>query len=365
MVSHPSPGFFQSHPANDGRTVAVSGIIITISIMIIVSNYIDRDYILRNMVQQRTIDLEESERKFQIALKNSPVVVYQQDHELKYTWIHNPKPGFEPQNIIGKTDYDLLLQEEADQLMQIKRQVMDTGEGTRKIARTTIAGKTYHLNITVEPIRNENGESIGVTCSNVDITDLVEAYDATIEGWSMALELRDQETEGHTLRVADMTLKLAVAMGFRDEELVQIRRGALLHDIGKIGISDAILFKPDKLTDAEWQIMKQHPVFAYNMLSPITYLESALDIPYCHHEKWDGTGYPRGLKGEQIPIAARIFSIIDVWDALRSNRPYRKVWPETKAREYIRSLSGSHFDPAVVDAFFKLVDSLTEESSIK
>ena len=146
--------------------------------------------------------------------------------------------------------------------------------------------------------------------------ELFQAYDATIEGWSHALDLRDKETEGHTLRVTEMTLELARKFGFTDEQLRYIRWGALLHDIGKMGVPDHILLKPDKLTDEEWASMKKHPVFALEMLSPIAYLKSALDIPYCHHEKWDGTGYPRGLKGEVIPLAARVFAIVDVWDAL-------------------------------------------------
>jgi len=361
IVSHPSPDFYQSHPASDGLIVAISGIALTFVIMILVGNYADRNYILSDMVRQRTAELEESERKFQIALKNSPVVVYQQDQDLCYTWIHNQNPGFKPQNIIGKTDYDLLPADEAEQLSQIKRHVIRTGEGTRQIIRTTIEEKTYHYNMTVEPIKNGDGEYIGVTCSSVDITDIVEAYDATIEGWSMALELRDQETEGHTLRVAKMAVKLAESLGVGEEELVHIRRGALLHDIGKIGIPDDILLKPGELTEEEWEIMKQHPVFAYNMLSQIAYLKPALDIPYCHHERWDGTGYPRGLKGEQIPLAARIFAVIDVWDALLSDRPYRDAWPKDKVRDYIRAQSGTHFDPAVVEAFFEIVDSFTRE----
>jgi len=361
IVSHPSPDFHQSYPASDGKTIAISGIILTILIMLLVGNFADRNYILSDMVELRTAELKESERKFHIALKNSPVVVSQQDRELRYTWVHNPNPGFESKNVIGKTDYDLLPSDEANQLTQIKRQVISSGKSARKTVRTTIHGKTLHYDMTVEPIQSETGECLGVTCSGVDITGLVEAYDATIEGWSMALELRDQETEGHTLRVAEMAVKLAEALGVGEEELVHIRRGALLHDIGKIGIPDDILLKTGKLTAEEWEIMKQHPVFAYNMLSPIAYLEPALDIPYSHHEKWDGTGYPRGLKGDQIPLAARIFAIIDVWDALRSDRHYRKAWSDEKALNYIRSQSGSHFDPVVVHAFFDIVESFLEK----
>ena len=184
--------------------------------------------------------------------------------------------------------------------------------------------------------------------------ELVMAYDSTLEGWSMALDLRDKETEGHTKRVTEMTLNLARAMDVDGGELAHIRRGALLHDIGKMGIPDNVLLKPGPLTDEEWIIMRMHPTFAYQMISHVAYLRQAIDIPYCHHEKWDGTGYPRGLKGDQIPLAARIFAVVDVWDALRSDRPYRKGWPEEKVREYIRSLSGTHFDPKVVEVFLKM-----------
>ena len=186
-------------------------------------------------------------------------------------------------------------------------------------------------------------------------SELMLSYDATIEGWSRALDLRDEETEGHTQRVTEMTIRLARGMGLSDVELMHLRRGALLHDIGKMGIPDRILLKPDKLTDAEWMVMRQHPVFAYELLSPIAYLRSALDIPYCHHEKWDGTGYPRGLKGDLIPLSARIFAVVDVWDALRSDRPYRKAWSEDQVREHIRLLAGTHFDPQVVEGFEKMM----------
>ena len=188
-------------------------------------------------------------------------------------------------------------------------------------------------------------------------SELVQSYDTTIEGWSRALDLRDKETEGHTQRVTELAMHLARGMGIAEEELKHVRRGGLLHDIGKMGVPDAILLKPGPLTDEEWVIMRKHPTFAYEMLSPIAYLQLALDIPYCHHEKWDGTGYPRGLKGEQIPLTARIFAIVDVWDALRSDRPYRPAWTADQARENIVAGIGKHFDPEVVMAFLKMVDS--------
>ena len=180
-------------------------------------------------------------------------------------------------------------------------------------------------------------------------TELFQAYDATIEGWSRALELRDNETEGHTQRVANLTVKLARRFGLSDAELVQVRWGALLHDIGKMGIPDDILLKHEALTEQEWLVMKKHTIYAYEMLSPIRYLRSALEIPYSHHEKWDGTGYPLGLKGEQIPLVARIFAVVDVWDALRSERLYRSSWSVQKVRDHIQSLAGTHFDPHVVN----------------
>lgn len=184
--------------------------------------------------------------------------------------------------------------------------------------------------------------------------ELTMAYDATLEGWSKALELRDQGTEGHNQRVAAMTLRLAKSLEIKPEELINIRRGALLHDIGKMGIPDNILLKPGPLTCDEWEVMRKHPEYAYNLLSPITYLKPALDIPYCHHEKWDGTGYPRGLKGEQIPFSARMFAVVDVWDALLSDRPYRPAWNEDQVFSFIHEQSGKHFDPQMVEAFMKL-----------
>ena len=185
--------------------------------------------------------------------------------------------------------------------------------------------------------------------------DLTLAYDATIEGWSRAMDLRDKETEGHTLRVTELAIRLARAMNIDNDMLIHARRGALLHDIGKLGVPDEILLKPDSLTPQEFEIMRKHPQYAFDMLSSVNYLLPALDIPYCHHEKWDGSGYPRGLKGEQIPLIARIFAVVDVWDALNSDRPYRKAWPEEKVLEYIREQSGTHFDPQVVEIFLQIM----------
>jgi putative nucleotidyltransferase with HDIG domain len=188
--------------------------------------------------------------------------------------------------------------------------------------------------------------------SNVEIAM---AYNATIEGWSHALELRDEATEGHTRRVTDLTLQLARALGMEESKLVHVRRGALLHDIGKMGIPDNILRKPAPLTEDEWVIMRRHPGYAYDMLSSIAYLRPALDIPYSHHEKWNGKGYPRGLAGEEIPLAARIFAVADVWDALHSERPYRPAWPEDQVLAYLQAQAGEHLDPQVVLAFVRMM----------
>ncbi|WP_105317660.1 PAS domain S-box protein [Thermus tenuipuniceus] len=185
--------------------------------------------------------------------------------------------------------------------------------------------------------------------------ELEAAYDLTLWGWAKAVELRDQETAGHTERVTELTVRLSRALGVPEEDLDDIRRGAILHDVGKLGIPDAILLKPGPLTEEEWAIMKKHPVYAYEWLSGIPFLKKALEIPYCHHERWDGSGYPRGLKGLEIPLSARIFTVVDVYDALTSDRPYRKAWPREKALAYIEEQGGKQFDPAVVEAFLRLI----------
>lgn len=193
--------------------------------------------------------------------------------------------------------------------------------------------------------------------------ELILAYDTTIEGWARALELRDEDTQGHTERVTELTLRVARAYGMNEQELVHVRRGALLHDIGKMGVPDSILMKNGPLTEEEQAIMQRHPAYAFEMLLPIAYLRPALDIPYCHHERWDGSGYPRGLKALAIPLAARIFSIVDIWDALTSERRYHPAWPRDKVLDYLRSISGIYLDPKIVTLFLSLIEEKNDDNS--
>ena len=199
----------------------------------------------------------------------------------------------------------------------------------------------------------------GLRQSNLE---LQRTYDATLEGWAMALELREKETSQHTYRVTQMTVVLARFMGLTPEQLVHIRRGALLHDIGKMAIPDHVLLKPGPLNDEEREIMRKHPEYALNMLESIPFLERAIEIPYAHHERWDGSGYPRRLQGTAIPAAARLFAVVDVWDALLSDRPYRKAWAEEKTLRYLREQSGILFDPQAVTAFLQVLQNYDRQA---
>lgn len=244
-----------------------------------------------------------------------------------------------------------------------------------------IGGFKIHFETTVLPLLNSRREVTGQIYISHDITalkqletdlrklnlqleervmarthELAEAYDVTLEGWARALELRDKETEGHSRRVTNMTVRLAHKIGFPEETIEHLRRGAILHDIGKMGIPDGILHKKDKLTDEEREIVRRHPDTAYRLIKPISFLQQAIEIPHSHHEKWDGTGYPQGLKGEAIPLSARIFAVADVWDALSNDRPYNKAWEKEKIIQYFIDESGKHFDPAIVKIFLDMMD---------
>ena len=237
---------------------------------------------------------------------------------------------------------------------------------TRPLLRLVQASKKVaegDLNIIVNPQSNDEisvlTESFNTMVASLhqSHTQLIQSYDETLEGWAKALELRDKETEGHSRRVTDLAVRLAAEMGFQDQALINIRRGALLHDIGKMGIPDAILHKNGLLDEEEWKIIRCHPQGGYDLVKQIDFLAPALEIPLAHHEKWDGSGYPRGLKGEEIPMAARIFAVVDVFDAMTNDRPYRKAMPRAEVIQYLKEQSGIHFNATVVDMFIRVLAS--------
>jgi PAS domain S-box-containing protein/putative nucleotidyltransferase with HDIG domain len=283
--------------------------------------------------------------------------------------------GKKSQEVIGKPARDIF----ADFPIPIK-QYMQVSYASAE-AYFDFGGVTVCYELTVWPIYDEKKEMTGRIYISHDITaqkelerelrklnseledrvrsrtsDLEEAYDTTLEGWARALELRDKETEGHSRRVTEITLKIARAMKISEKDIEQIRRGAILHDIGKMGIPDEILHKPGRLTDEEREVIKGHPSIAYKLLAPIPFLNKAMEIPYSHHERWDGTGYPQGLRGEEIPLAARIFAVADVWDALGSDRCYNAAWEREKIIRHFAEQSGRHFDPVIINTFFSLIE---------
>lgn len=280
--------------------------------------------------------------------------------------------GYRPEELTGTISFDIVHEDDRSFFKNLLN-------GNRYDATYTITYQALHKNghfvwleSSARAILDRKTDAISeIQIASRDITErkksekalqdahghLQEAYQRTIEGWVRALDLRDRETEGHTQRVTELTIKVARTLGFSEEELTHIRRGALLHDMGKMAIPDEILQKPGPLNEAEWEKMRLHPIYAYEMLSPISYLHPALDIPYCHHERWDGSGYPRGLKGEDIPLIARLFAIVDVWDALCSDRPYRKQLPKAEVVGYLREKSGELFEPRLVDAFLAVVEA--------
>jgi HD-GYP domain-containing protein (c-di-GMP phosphodiesterase class II) len=184
-----------------------------------------------------------------------------------------------------------------------------------------------------------------------------------LEDWMSADEQGNAQDADHTSRVADLTVRLAQVMGVRPPHLVLLRLGALLHNIGRLGIPDAILRKPGALTAEEWMLVRQQPIYAHEMLTPIDFLHVARDIPHCHHERWDGSGYPRGLKGEDIPLAARVFAVVDVWDTLLYDRPGRPVWTREHVQEYLAEQAGKQFDPRIVATFLRMIQGTWESSS--
>lgn len=328
--------------------------------------------------EQMQVQLSESEAQFRLLAENSTDMISKHDKSGRFIYVSpacRSLLGYTPEELMGAPVTPLFHPDDAPQLFGMfassaleditftidYRALHKNGkyvwiETTARIFFDKLSGQqefqASSRNITE---RKEAEEKLQLAHSN-----LQDAYDRTIEGWVHALDLRDRETEGHTKRVTRMIEKLARIMGFTDEEIIHIRRGALLHDMGKMGIPDEILQKPSPLTDDEWTIMRRHPEMAYQMLSPIKYLKEAIIIPYYHHERWDGSGYPHKLKGDDIPLQARMFAVVDVWDALSSNRPYRKKMPHSEVVGYLKKEAGRLFDPQIVEKFLPLITGQPE-----
>jgi PAS domain S-box-containing protein/putative nucleotidyltransferase with HDIG domain len=317
--------------------------------------------------------LAEREAQFRLLAENSSDMISRHDMHGTFLYVSpacRTLLGYEPAELIGQPVIPFVHPDDAKSILELLSSPMWKHPTAAVPYRARHKNGEYiWLETTAKIIYDHENNAIEVQASSRDITerkhvqvalqqanqDLREAYDKTIEGWVLALDLRDRETEGHTQRVTEMAVRLARELGCTDEELLQIRRGALLHDMGKMGIPDEILQKPGALTNEEWVIMRRHPLYAYQMLSPISYLNQALIIPYYHHERWDGTGYPHGLKGEEIPLLARLFAVVDVWDALSSDRPYRKRIPPKEVAEYLEKEAGKLFDPSIVEKFLPLI----------
>ena len=317
--------------------------------------------------------LAESEAQFRLLAENSSDMISKHDASGLFLYVSpacRTILGYEPEELIGTAVTPLVHPEDASQLIDLlATPSWDNITTTVHYRARRKNGEYVWLETTARLFFDANSQQQEFQASSRDITerkqsqealqqahtDLQEAYDRTIEGWVKALDLRDRETEGHTKRVTEMTVKLARKLNCTEEELIHIRRGALLHDMGKMGIPDEILQKPGPLTDDEWVIMRRHPQYAYQMLNPIKYLERAMIIPYYHHERWNGSGYPHKLKEKEIPLFARLFAVVDVWDALQSDRPYRKGMPKKEIVDYIQKEAGHLFDPDIVDVFLPLV----------
>ena len=323
--------------------------------------------------EQMQVQLSESEAQFRLLAENSSDMISKHDTSGTFLYVSpacRTILGYEPDELTDTSVTPLVHPEDAKQLINL------LSNPNWNDATVTVDYRARHKNgeyIWIETTARlffdelSNRQEFQAASRNITErkeaekqlqrahTDLQEAYDKTIEGWVLALDLRDRETEGHTQRVTNLTEKLARALGYSEEEITHIRRGALLHDMGKMGIPDEILQKPGPLTDDEWVIMRRHPEMAYQMLSQIKYLKEAITIPYYHHERWDGSGYPHKLKGEEIPLQARMFAVVDVWDALSSDRPYRKKIPYKEVVDYLKRESGRLFDPQVIEKFLPLI----------
>jgi len=331
-------------------------------------------WLIKKERQRIQLTLAEREAQFRLLAENSSDMISRHDMAGTFLYVSpacHTLLGYEPDELIGRAVLPFVHPDDAESLLKLLNSpAWDDPTVAVPYRARNKDGEYIWLETTARVVHDDKNKGGEIQASTRDITerkqaqvalqranqDLREAYDKTIEGWVVALDLRDRETEGHTQRVTEMTVRLARNLECTDEEILQIRRGALLHDIGKMGIPDEILQKPGPLTEQEWEVMRRHPQYAYQMLSPISYLNNALIIPYYHHERWDGSGYPHGLKGEEIPLFARLFSVVDVWDALSSDRPYRKRMPPKDVIEYLQQESGKLFDPDIVQKFLALID---------
>ncbi len=344
----------------------------------------DMPHIAENTIKQWRILLEqermqealaEREAQFRLLAENSSDMISRHDMDGNFLYVSpacRSLIGYMPSELIGQSILSIVHSEDSKPMLELfsSSQWNDPAAAILYRARHK-NGEYIWLETTARVIFDKEKNVTEIQASSRDITerkeaqvalqrahvDLQEAYDKTIEGWVVALDLRDRETEGHTQRVTEMTVRLARQLGCTEEEIVHIRRGALLHDMGKMGIPDEILQKPGPLTAEEWVVMRKHPLYAYQMLSPISYLNQALIIPYYHHERWDGSGYPHGLKGEDIPLFARFFAVVDVWDALSSDRPYRKRMHPKDVIDYLKKETGRLFDPHIIEKFLPLVET--------
>ena len=323
--------------------------------------------------ERMQVQLYESEAQFRLLAENSSDMISRHDTAGNFLYVSpacRTILGFEPEELTGTSFMHLVHPDDAKQFLDLLETPVWNDVTVTVEYRVRHKNSEYvWIETTARLFFDETNDRREFQASSRNITerkeaeealqrahaDLQEAYDKTIEGWVHALDLRDRETEGHTQRVTQMTVRLAQALGLSEDEIMHIRRGALLHDMGKMGIPDEILQKPGPLTDDEWVIMRKHPGMAYQMLSQIRYLKDAIIIPYYHHERWDGSGYPHKLKEEEIPLHARLFAVVDVWDALSSDRPYRKKMPHKEVVDYLKGEAGHLFDPQVIEKFLPLI----------
>jgi PAS domain S-box-containing protein len=322
--------------------------------------------------------LARSESQFRLLAENASDMISRHDVHGVFLYVSPascPILGYEPEDLIGQAAMNFIHPDDLPKIMaMLKIQPQKDLAYTFSYRARQKDEQYVWLETSARAILDEKTDSVTeIQAASRDITerkraeealqiahqDLQDAYDRTIEGWVKALDLRDRETEGHTQRVTGTTIKVARALGLPESEIIHVKRGALLHDIGKIAVPDEITKKNGPLNEREWSIMRKHPEYAYEMISPIAYLKPALDIPYCHHERWDGSGYPRGLKGEEIPLTARMFAIIDVWDALTSERPYRKPNTHEATVTFLKKEAGRLFDPRLVELFLNVLKQET------